>query len=486
VLYRTVAANLETFFAVQRERGRSVPPFVERDLRAYLECGILACGFVRLYCQSCGRDRLLALSCKSRAVCPSCCGRRMADTAAHLVDRVFPEVPVRQWVLSLPFALRYRLAYDSSLLTAVLQSFIRTLFGFYRRLARDYGIDQSQCGAVAFVQRFNSALGLNVHFHVAAIDGVYAPGRDGRPEFFALRPPENAEVADLVLTVAERISAVVGRQGPEESDAEDSDRLSRDEPWLAEVYAASVVGRVASGPRPGRRVETAGDRVDPEALDTITTPRCAATAGFSLHGNVAIAARDRLRLERLLSYAARGPLAVDRLEALPDGRLSYRLKTPWRNGTTHVIFHPLEFLERLCALVPAPRAHTIRYFGLLGPASKWRASIVPSPAACDVTPESPAAVAPLPISENESTTEPPGMSSQPSAQRQARNYLWSELIRRVFAHDVLACECGGRLRIFSLIRAPEIIRKILDHLGLPSRPPPLVPAAAPEFPLACE
>src|SRR5438034_11475744 len=139
---------------------------VEREMRAYLSCGILACGFLRLKCESCGKDRLLPLSCKGRSVCPSCCGRRMVDTAAHLVDRVFPRVPVRQWVLSLPFALRYRLAYDSTMTTAVLQVFIRSLFGLYRRMARDYGIDQTQCGAVTFVQRFGSAANLNLHFHV--------------------------------------------------------------------------------------------------------------------------------------------------------------------------------------------------------------------------------------------------------------------------------------------------------------------------------
>jgi len=118
LLYRTIAGHLETFLAHQRERGREVPHFVEREMRAYLSCGVLACGFLRLQCESCGKDRLLPLSCKGRSVCPSCGGRRMVDTAAHLVDRVFPRVPVRQWVLSLPFALRYRLAYDSEMVTA--------------------------------------------------------------------------------------------------------------------------------------------------------------------------------------------------------------------------------------------------------------------------------------------------------------------------------------------------------------------------------
>jgi Transposase zinc-binding domain/Putative transposase len=186
LLYRTIAAHLETFLGRQQECGREVRQFVEREMRSYLSCGVLACGFLRLKSESCGKERLLPLSCKGRSVCPSCCGRRMADTAAHLVDRVFPHVPARQWVLSVPFALRYRLAYDAEMVTAVLGVFIRALFGLYRRMARDYGIDQTQCGAVTFVQRFGSAANLHLHFHVIAIDGVYAPGLDGKPQFFCL------------------------------------------------------------------------------------------------------------------------------------------------------------------------------------------------------------------------------------------------------------------------------------------------------------
>ena len=106
----------------------------------------------------------------------------MADTAAHLVDRVFPQVPVRQWVLTLPFALRYRVVHDPSMLTAVYGIFARTVFSFLRKMARDYGIDQTQCGAVSFVQRFGGSLNLAPHIHMLAIDGVYAPDVDGRPE----------------------------------------------------------------------------------------------------------------------------------------------------------------------------------------------------------------------------------------------------------------------------------------------------------------
>jgi hypothetical protein len=82
----------------------------------------------------------------------------MSDTAAHLVDRVFPEVPVRQWVLSLPFALRYRLAYDARLVTEVLRIFVQAVFGSLRRRAGfPAAKKQARCGAVTFVQRFGDA-----------------------------------------------------------------------------------------------------------------------------------------------------------------------------------------------------------------------------------------------------------------------------------------------------------------------------------------
>jgi len=83
----------------------------------------------------------------------------MADTAAHLVDRVFPEVPIRQWVLSLPFALRYRLAYDAALARDVLHIFVQTVFGSLRRRAGFPASNrQARCGAVTFIQRFGDAL----------------------------------------------------------------------------------------------------------------------------------------------------------------------------------------------------------------------------------------------------------------------------------------------------------------------------------------
>ena len=160
LLYKVVAGELETFLASQQDNERNVPGFVEKEFRSFLDCGVLARGFLRIFCHTCKLDRVEAFSCKSRGICPSCGGRRMADTAAHLVDGVIPDVAVRQWVLSPPHALRYRVAYDSPLLAALIRIFIRAIFSSLRRRARDCGIPRGQCGAVAFVQRFGSGLNL--------------------------------------------------------------------------------------------------------------------------------------------------------------------------------------------------------------------------------------------------------------------------------------------------------------------------------------
>ena len=106
VLYQLVRANLESFLAYGREHyDGGLPRYVERELRAYLRCGGFSEGFVRCRCDACGHDLPVAFSCKSRTACPSCAGRRMANTAS-IVDRVLPDVPVHQYVLSLPYELR--------------------------------------------------------------------------------------------------------------------------------------------------------------------------------------------------------------------------------------------------------------------------------------------------------------------------------------------------------------------------------------------
>src|SRR5215831_2097541 len=104
VLYTVVADHLETLLA-SREADpddRGLPAYVQRAFYDYMPYGILAPGFLRLGCDICHKELLLAFSCKRRGFCPSCAGRRMAQTAAHLVEQVMPWVPTRQWVVLVP------------------------------------------------------------------------------------------------------------------------------------------------------------------------------------------------------------------------------------------------------------------------------------------------------------------------------------------------------------------------------------------------
>jgi hypothetical protein len=383
VLYAVVQRELESFLAQAAARERPVPRFVEREFRAYLRCGILAHGFARVHCDACGFDRVVAFSCRGRGFCPSCGGRRMADTAAHLVDRVFPEVPVRQWVISFLFALRCRLAYDARLLREVLNIFIRSIFSSLRRRARErLGLTRSQCGGVTFVQRFGDAFRLNPHLHSLVLDGVYARDASGSLRFYPLPPPDDSEVARVAGQIAKRSRRLLERRGlGEAADSPEADSLAESDPLLAEMYSASITGRVASGRRAGQRLLRIGDRIDPEVLPALEGERCASVSGFSLHANVAVPARDLRRLERLCRYVGRPALASERLSRLADGRLLYQLKQRWRDGTTHVILEPSELLERLAALVPPPRFHLVRYHGILGPCASERDRVVPESAA---------------------------------------------------------------------------------------------------------
>jgi hypothetical protein len=222
------------------------------------------------------------------------------------------------------------------------------------------------------------------------------------------------------------------------------------------------------------RVATMGDQIDVETPEVLAGPRCATVSGVNVHANVSVAARDRMGLERLCRYAGRPPVAIERLSLLPDARLLYRLKRRWRNGTTHVIFEPLVLIEKLAALVPAPRFNLVRYHGVFAPAARWRADIVPSdPPSDSLSHRGCRRKAGM----GDILTEA-GCLVRERVRSRPRNYSWAELLHRVFSIDVLECaSCGGRLRIVAAIHPPAAIRRILDCLGIPSRAPPIAAAS---------
>ncbi len=136
----------------------------------------------------------------------------MTERAARLVDGVLPHVPVRQWVLSLPHRLRYRLAWDHRLCRAVLGVFIRALLDFYCCQARA-GIGDGRTGALTVIPRFGGGLNLNVHFHTLALDGVFSEEATGGLRFHPAPPPSDEEVVRLLATIRARVLRLLRRRG---------------------------------------------------------------------------------------------------------------------------------------------------------------------------------------------------------------------------------------------------------------------------------
>jgi hypothetical protein len=157
-LFRAVpiAEHLETFLASldADPAATGLPAYGQRKFYDYLPCGILAHGFLRLGCDTCQQEVLLAFSGKRRGFCPSCAGRRMTQTAAHLGEYVMPWVPTRQWVVSVPRPLRdWDCMASSQDLTATVHTIIRTTIGqYYVHQAVTRGVQRGkvQPGSVTF------------------------------------------------------------------------------------------------------------------------------------------------------------------------------------------------------------------------------------------------------------------------------------------------------------------------------------------------
>ena len=432
-----------------------LPSFVERELTDVLNCGQLSAGFLRLKCPDCKLERLVALSCEARAACPSCGARRMAEGAAYLVDCVLPDVGLRQWVVTAPPELRVLLLADGAFLGAFIRIVVTTIFRHLCGKAAALGIRGGQCGAITFIQRFSSTLSAFPHLHIVVFDGVYTKDGDAPPRFHRLSPPGERDEDFVSAGICLRVERLLERLGLVDPDAAAERPGTPLEKWFARAVverahlsAVNADGRVASGGRmaPRRRSTSTGD-----------------VAGFSVHARSAVRQGDRAGRERLLKYCLRPPFAERQLSETEDGRIAFELNTARTGGRTHLVLEPLRFLRRVAWLIPPPKQHQTRYAGVLAPAAKLRPEVVPEPPVV-------AAI----------RGPPEGLSPGSAPASQARRRLdWARLLDRVHEIDALACPCGGRLRPIAAILDPKIIRKILEHLGVPADPPKLRPARAP-------
>jgi hypothetical protein len=318
----------------------------------------------------------------------------------------------------------------------------------------------ARTGAVTLIQRFGSALNLNVHYHMLFLDGVYVDGPHGLARFrwvsaiapalpyytpsLALKAPTTEELTQLAHTIAHRVGRFLERQGLLERDAENSYLASDavDDDPMTQLLGHSITYRIAVGPQQGRKVFTLQTlpACDPEDQFGDTVGK---VAGFSLHAGVAAKAHERNKLERLCRYIARPAVSEKRLSLTRGGNVRYQLKTPYKDGTTHIIFEPLDFIARLAALVPKPRANLTRFHGVFAPNSKHRALVTKSKRG----------------KKARAADEP-----QTPTERRA-SMTWAQRLKRVFNIDIETCrECGGAVKVIACIEDPVVIKKILDYL----------------------
>jgi hypothetical protein len=187
-------------------------------------------------------------------------------------------------------------------------------------------------------------------------------------------------------------------------------------------------------------------------------PRCASLDGLTPHADTRAGAQDAAGREALLRYVLRPPLGQERREPRPDGLVRIVLKKAYADGTLAADMDALSLLYRLATSMPPEHMHTIRYAGVLAPASPWRWRLAP-----------------------QAPPQAPAVSDEPDRPDLAGRYRpWAELLARTFAVDILACpKCQGRMRLLAMVEDPANVARFLAAVGetteVPRRSPPRGP-----------
>jgi hypothetical protein len=256
-----------------------------------------------------------------------------------------------------------------------------------------------------------------------------------------------ADVERILLRIARRILRYIETRREEYvDDEEDIERAC-----IAQSHSRAVAA--------GQFSHRNRNASDADQSSTQNAPLyCASIDGFSLHANVTLRAGDKKALRRLIRYGARQAFAEDRLSLTDDGRVCYKLTRPWGpKRRTSLTFEPKDFLHRLAALIPAPYLHLTRYSGIFAPNAhrRWEISAAGMRARQKrrtAQKDDPELVLPIEIPEP-----------------MPRSIPWAELLARTFSTDVQRCEkCDGRMAIIAFITEQLIVRKILEHLRLPT------------------
>jgi hypothetical protein len=353
----------------------------------------------------------------------------MNETAIKLTEDMLPEVPIRQWVLSFPFFIRYLMAFDPKVVTAILRIHTSTISGWYKgRHKRDYNQGSLHSGSVTAIQRFGGALNINPHFHSLFLDGAYHEDNNEKLHFLKSPPLFDSESKKVLSKIVNKVIRWLTKNGYIDEEV-------ASESLLSEIHAASVQYRIAVGPRRGEKIQLYGEPSD------ITRNEGGGLGykGFNLHSGVRIKAQDREKLATLCRYILRGPLSRERIARIGSNKVSIRFKKPWSSGATHVIYTEEEFVEKLVSLIPPRRANLFRYHGVFAPNARLRAKICPNQKSKDEKP------------------------------RRSDHIPWAELLKRTFGIDPERCNrCGGKLKPIAVIVQYSLVDQILGSLKIRS------------------
>ena len=274
---KSKASVIETNFTFNSFNSSSEPTTSEVDLpqrssfqtiTMSISLFLASFSMARFHCPHCYKDKIVAFSCKGRTICPSCTGRRTADTAKHLLEEVIPEVPVRQWVLSMPYVYRFLLASRPEFLRKALAIYHRTINRYYAIKAKQLDLKNPKVGAITVIQRFGGGLNLNVHFHTLYTDGVFHENYLGEEVFYEIIPSHDDVIA-IANKLKNRLEKLLSRED-EYSNGEDHS--------LSFIQSQSVQNKDENFLAPVK----IGKYCDPP-FEEFKGTRCGYIDGFSLH-----------------------------------------------------------------------------------------------------------------------------------------------------------------------------------------------------------
>jgi len=435
-----------------------------KEVERFIECGEPACGFVRIKCSSCTHEHLVPFSCKTRGFCPSCYSKRLLDTQNKFDELALFEIPIRQWVFTLPVPIRKVVIARKELLKSISGIVQEELISYIKNKAvEELSVNKEgvHAGTIVFIHRFGSSINANPHLHIMLPEGVYIKKSTGRLKFYKVSSPAEKDISNILESIYNKCIILLEKKKIIEPYIDSSGNNSHTllefcENGTAEekLSFASASYDIVTGPNSGKKLKFCGgwssySFIDPqEEVPIFVSPLCYSMQGFSLHANVKV--HNKEGVERLLGYMARPPVCEERLKINTDGSIYYKFKTPWSNGTDGILFESgVEFIEKLVSIIPPKYQHNIKYYGCFAPASWVRKELK---------------------AQNNSKIE------SKRVKLGDKNSKWAEGIKRVFKRDLSVCpKCSANMVIIAVCISYETVQAILNYFKVPNRPPTFTP-----------